>query len=145
MTDNETRFLSIRALELLEEAAVVRDSMPPPPPLDPLPRFEFDDELDNEPLELANPIVNIDNDPAVELVPLDETQRGVINRLAEAWVLITEAREAIQQWAQNAGVEVGFTLMIAQLRQSQGMLDDVLLELEEEPSTRRTPMLPPEL
>lgn len=99
-------------------------TIPPPPGL---PRLEL--ELD-EPFSLVVP----KREPAARA-------KDVRYKLADAWVLLTECREAVLDWERRAKVDVGLRALEAVIRHAAMLVDDAIAQVE--PPTDRKSSRPP--
>jgi len=138
MNETDMAAQSQRTLDMLEawsqkeEQALPKlvTSMLPPPPR--LPRFSLPPPLPPPRRPIARP-------PTTPVRTGPPRPKDVRYKLADAWVLLTEAREAIQDWQRRAQVEVGLQGMNIRLRNAIELVDDVILELEPPTDRKRLP------
>lgn len=130
MSNEEAVVQSLMTLDLLEHLDRERESrrpqfskLPPPPRLPNFTRHA-----------LAPPPLPSGRTYRVSSPPSEErrivTTKDVRFKLADAWVIASEAREAIVDWKKRAQVEVGFAAMDVKLRTAMNLLDEVISELE---------------
>lgn len=136
MDDLDMAAQSQRTLDMLEawsqqeEIALAKlaTSMLPPPPR--VPKFSLPPPLPPKRRQTSLP------PPLPRPIKTGpQTSREVRYKLADSWVLLTEAQEAIQDWQRRAKVEVGLQALNVRVRTALMMVDSVIAELE--PITRK--------
>jgi hypothetical protein len=84
------------------------------------------------------------DEPFTLLVPKREPAaraRDVRYKLADAWVLLTECREAVHDWQRRAQVDAGMRGLEAVIRHAAMLVDDAIVQVEpptDRKSTRPT-------